>query len=221
MGMSQDARIEYHLRELEIARNPASPDHVMPVITERDRAILDLGCGIGQTLLVAGGRDDGRLLVGLDPDQQALAYGRERFEHLNFVNGAAESLPFQSGLFDLVISRVALPYTDLPLALSEIARVLKPGGRVWLTLHSWSLATRFLSEAVRNFQPKRAALSGYVIANGVCFHLFGRVFRCPVDGRYESFQTEGGMTRALKQAGFGNISARNERHFLITAEKTT
>ncbi len=219
MALSQE-RIDYHLHELEIAENPQSPDYVMPAFAEEDRAILDLGCGIGQTLLVAGRSNSGKMLVGLDPDLDSVAYGSGKYPHLSFVNGAGESLPFQSESFDLVISRVALPYTDIRRTLREVRRVLKPSGKVWLTLHPLPMALAYLKKAVLNFEIKRVVLGIYVLANGALFHFLGRQFRFPVDRRQETFQTEAGMTREMRNAGFGNIAIQRNRHFLVTARKT-
>ena len=44
------------------------------------------------------------------------------------MHAGAEDLPFWNGAFDLVISRVALPYTMLGASLPEIARVLADDG---------------------------------------------------------------------------------------------
>ena len=43
--------LEYHLLELEIARSPDDPRCVMPELRPSYRAVLDVGCGAGQTLL--------------------------------------------------------------------------------------------------------------------------------------------------------------------------
>lgn len=219
MALSQE-RIDYHLHELEIAQNPQSPDYLMPAFTDEDRTILDLGCGIGQTLLVAGSSNTGKVLVGLDPDFDSVSYGNGRYPHLSFVNGTGESLPFQSGSFDLVISRVALPYTHIRTTLAEIRRVLKPSGKVWVTLHPLSMALTYLKNALLNFELKRVVLGSYVLLNGALFHLFGRQFRFPVDRRYETFQTESAMAREMRNAGFENIAIKRNRHFLVTARKT-
>jgi SAM-dependent methyltransferase len=221
MTASQEARIDYHLRELEIARNPECPDRVMPAFAEEDRVILDLGCGIGQTLLVSSGAADGRTLVGLDPDLGCLAYGHRQYSHLRFVNGSGENLPFASGTFDLVVSRVVLPYTHIRATLREIGRVLKTSGKVWLTLHPLSMALDYLGNAARSAELKRVVLGSYVLVNGALLHFFGRQFRFPVDGRYETFQTESGMKRDMKIAGFENVAIRRGRHFLVTGRKAS
>src|SRR5437660_9819164 len=139
--MSKDSRITYHLKELEIARNPNSPNHAMPSFSENDRAILDIGCGIGQTL-VASSLENGKLLVGIDIDLDSLIYGQRQFGYINCVNGTAECLPFQSECFDFVISRVTLYSTNIPKSLKEVRRVLKKDGRVWFTLHPFSKLLR-------------------------------------------------------------------------------
>lgn len=216
--MSINSRITYHLRELEIARNQESPYHVMPRFSETDQAILDIGCGIGQTF-VASSLENGKLLVGLDIDLDSLLYGQSQFAYINYVNGTAECLPFQSDSFDFVISRVTLPLTNIPKSLMEVRRVLKETGRVWFTLHSFSITLKQLKNSVLKFQIKDIIFRIYVIANGILFHLFQKQFAFPVNNRYESFQTESGITKVLKNAGFRNLAIQKGTHFTVTAQK--
>lgn len=49
---------------------------------------------------------------------------------------AAEALPFPDDTFDLVVSQYGFEYADQPIATREVARVLKPGGRVALVMHA-------------------------------------------------------------------------------------
>lgn len=190
----------------------------MPEFSQADQAILDIGCGIGQTFVGASLGDD-RLLVGLDIDIESLSWGSREFPHIKFVHGIAERLPFPDKSFDLVISRVSLPYTDIPRSLAEIERVLKENGRVWFTLHSFSKAIEELRDAIRNFAIKEILNRCYVIANGLCFHFFGYQFRFPFDKRTESFQTESAMRKCLRRAGFTDICLKRGRHFVCTASK--
>jgi len=235
--MSKDSRITYHLKELEIARNPNSPGHAMPSFSENDTAILDIGCGIGQTL-VASSLENCKLLVGVDIELDSLVYGQRQFGYINFINGTAECLPFQSESFDLVISRVSLPYTNIPKSLKEIRRVLKKDGRVWFTLHPFSkllksfikrmlklltLQSESVSERKNVSISKSVAFYTYVIVNGLYFHIFGKQFAFPVYGKlygkYESFQTESGIIKALENAGFRNPTIqRGKRIFAVTAQ---
>ena len=213
-----DSQIEYHLRELEVALDPASPGHVLPDFRQDDRSILDIGCGIGQSLIVSG--DDPECLrVGIDVDMRSLAYGHRHYSHVSYVLASAEALPFRSEAFDLVMSRVALPYTDLRASLSEIARVSAPGGRIWLSLHSFKRVARHLLGSIRAGAWKDVLFRLYAISNGAAFHFFGLQFRFPWKSRCESFQTRSGFARTLRRLGFIDICFQQDRHFLCTAKK--
>ncbi|HSN75228.1 MAG TPA: class I SAM-dependent methyltransferase, partial [Anaerolineae bacterium] len=155
---------DYHLRELAIAQSPADPRHVMPAILPRHRRILDIGCGAGQTF-IASDLAPGVQAAGLDVDFEALLLGRELTQRVCFVAGQAEHLPFPDARFDLVLSRVTLPLTDLPAAVREIGRVTAPGGDLWLVLHSLDKTLRDLRESLRSGQWKRALYRSSVLAN--------------------------------------------------------
>jgi ubiquinone/menaquinone biosynthesis C-methylase UbiE len=207
----------YHLGELAIARDPRSPSHVLPVFGDADRTILDIGCGAGQSLIAAE-LDDGRTAVGVDVDREALALGRTLTEAVQFVAAPAERLPFGERRFDLVISRVALPYTDIPRAVAEIARVLRPGGRCWLLLHPPAFALRELAAAVAHGRVRSIVYQVYVLANGLALELLGRQFAYPLRrARFESVQTTRGMRRSLGRAGFERIEVERGRFFVVTA----
>lgn len=216
--MTETTAVAYHLRELAIALDPDSPHHAMPQLVAGDRAILDIGCGIGQTL-VACGRNPGRQLVGLDIDHDCLAYGRQHFGHIQFVHGTAEQLPFREGAFDLVVSRVALPYSDIRRSLQEIARVLGDDGRVWLSLHSFATTWTEFKRSLGRCDYKDVLFRTYVAANGLLLHCLGRQFRFPRNRRCESFQTSGGMRRCLEKAGFTDIQIWRGEHFICAARK--
>src|SRR6185436_4815703 len=99
----------YHSLELRIALNPADPRRVMPPVRDEYRSVLDIGCGAGQTLLGAGFKP-GTRRIGVDYDYQALRIGKQFDPSLCLVHACGEALPLNSNAFDLVISRVALPY---------------------------------------------------------------------------------------------------------------
>lgn len=216
----KDSNINYHLGELEIARDRTSPFRIMPQFSENDHAILDIGCGIGQTFAALEELKGRSRLVGLDIDMESLAYGRDHFNFIKYTNGAAEYLPFKNNAFDAVICRVSLPYTNIPKALVEIRRVLKDDREVWFTLHSLSMELRQLRNSIRSLRLRRVIFGIYVIVNGLIFHFFGKQFSFPTTNRCASFQTESGMIRALNRTGYTNaMSERKGIHFIVTAKK--
>jgi len=212
------SEIAYHLGELEIARNVDDARHILPELPEAFESVLDLGCGIGQTLIACNLPPE-TFACGVDIDEEALAYGRKLANHISFVRASGEHLPFADGSFDVVISRVTLPNMHVPNALREISRALKPGGRVWLTLYPMTWVLHRACESLKTGNLKNFAYQFYVTANSVFFHLTGRQFRFPFSRRCESFQTVRGVTRAMKEAGFEKVRAEQNRFFIVTACK--
>jgi ubiquinone/menaquinone biosynthesis C-methylase UbiE len=212
------SEIAYHLGELDIARNVDDARRILPELPETFESILDLGCGIGQTL-IACNLPPKTFACGVDVNEEALAYGRKIADHISFVRASGEHLPFADGSFDVVISRVTLPHMHVPKALREISRALKPGGRVWLTLYPMSWILRRAGESLMAGNLKNFAYQFYVMTNGAFFHLTGRQFRFPFNRRCESFQTVKGVIRAMKEAGFENVRTEQNRFFIVTASK--
>ncbi len=98
--------------------------------------VLDIGTGTGAlALAIARQLDEGRL-VGIDPTVEMLRRAQENAERLGlagrveFRRAAAEALPFPDASFDVVVSSLTLHHTQVLPSLCEIARVLKPGGRL-------------------------------------------------------------------------------------------
>ncbi len=105
----------------------------------QDCALLDVGTGPGQLLLeVAGRRPDLRLLgVDLSPDMIRMAQRRARAagmgDRIDFRVGAAETLPLPDGSVDVVVSTLsAHHWADVSGAVAQQARVLTPGGDLWV-----------------------------------------------------------------------------------------
>lgn len=100
--------------------------------------VLDVGCGTG-TLALEALRIVGRAgrVAGIDPSPQQIARARAKAarHHMGaeFQVGAIERLPFPNETFDVVFSTLMmhhLPGTLKREGMAEIARVLKPGGRL-------------------------------------------------------------------------------------------
>lgn len=214
-----DDTIAYHLAELEVARAVGDPRRVMPDVPSTARAVLDVGCGAGQTLMALD-LEPGRVLrCGVDVDRAAVAFGRTLDAELSLACAAGEALPFADGSFDFVACRVALPYMDVRRATAEMARVLRPGGQVWLVLHPVRFAVDGLVRHLRSGQPKGVLFQLYVLANGLALHTARRQFRFPLGARaIESVQTRRGIRAALEAAGFERVRIERDRFFVVTAQ---
>ncbi|MGI8476176.1 MAG: class I SAM-dependent methyltransferase, partial [Thermomicrobiales bacterium] len=97
--------------------------------------VLDCGCGYGFTLHVLQALTGARL-VGLDLGLDRLRAARERLGgRIAYVRGSAMDLPFADGTFYKIVSSEVLEHLpDDRLAISEMARVLKPGGTLAITV---------------------------------------------------------------------------------------
>ena len=99
--------------------------------------ILDAGCGGGGMPLSLA--EEAQLVVGIDPVERfpdaGVVLGRERsLRNLHFALADGMYLPFRDGTFDVVLSHAVIEHVaDAPLYLRECARVLAPGGRLYLS----------------------------------------------------------------------------------------
>jgi len=105
-------------------------DMILRAAGERVRGrVLENGCGVG--MYAARLNESGGTVTGLEYD---LPRAREALARAaRVVNAAGEGLPFPSGHFDLVLSHEVIEHVlDDRRAVAEIARVLRPGGRLVL-----------------------------------------------------------------------------------------
>jgi SAM-dependent methyltransferase len=212
------ALVEYHRNELAIALDRSNAARAMPpIVPARHKRILDVGCGMGQTL-IASKLPGNTEAYGVDCDSEAIKAGRLLAPaNVKLLCAPGEDLPFETAYFDLVFSRVALPYMDINKALREICRVLKPGGDFWLTLHHASV---FFSRAKRSVwagDVKSTAGCAYVLLNGILFNYLG--VQLSFLGRKETFQTVGGILRATKRAGLMCPAICRDAHFIVQGQK--
>jgi ubiquinone/menaquinone biosynthesis C-methylase UbiE len=96
--------------------------------------VLDMGCGAGHASFAVAPYAKEVVAYDIAPQMLATVDGAARdrgLANIRTQQGAAETLPFADASFDWVISRMsAHHWHDVPLALAEVRRVLKPGGRV-------------------------------------------------------------------------------------------
>ncbi len=107
-------------------------------IRETDR-VLDIGCGTGQTTLLAAREAVSGHVVGVDLSQRLLERARaeaarDGLGNIEFIQGDAQVYPFPAASFDVTISRAALMlFVDLAEGFANIARSLRSGGRIAFT----------------------------------------------------------------------------------------
>jgi demethylmenaquinone methyltransferase / 2-methoxy-6-polyprenyl-1,4-benzoquinol methylase len=109
-------------------------DEIAPVAGQR---ILDVATGTGMVAAELLARDRGCTVVGLDQSAEMLARARARFDagpdskRVELLAGQAERLPFGDATFGALTFTYLLRYVDDPPAtMRELARVLRPGGRI-------------------------------------------------------------------------------------------
>lgn len=101
----------------------------------REERVLDVACGTGVAArLAAEATGSTGSIAGIDVNPAMVDVARAtgaRGSEIAWHEGAAESLPFEEGAFDVVVSSLGLQFfSDTATALREMARVLTPGGRI-------------------------------------------------------------------------------------------
>ncbi len=97
-------------------------------------AVLDVGCGCGAATFAAARR--ARLAMGADLSEPLVEIAVDRaraaaLDNVEFVAADAQTHDFGSGAFDVVISQFGLMFfDDPPSAFANLARVLRPEGRI-------------------------------------------------------------------------------------------
>jgi SAM-dependent methyltransferase len=109
--------------------DPEYEEQIIPLAREwlaGATSVLDVGCGEGQIArLVVAAR-----VVGIDPTWAQLEVARTRGGGPAYARGGAAALPVASGAFDAVVACLVFEHIrEVDIAIAEVARVLKPGGR--------------------------------------------------------------------------------------------
>lgn len=110
--------------------------------------VLDVACGVGQWSIALGLHNDE--VHGIDRVEERLAVGEliarnHGRTNIHFTHGDAEALPYADDWFDAIFSYSTLIYLAPEIALAEFCRVLKPGGRLYISANGlgWSLWLMF------------------------------------------------------------------------------
>jgi ubiquinone/menaquinone biosynthesis C-methylase UbiE len=101
----------------------------------RGKYLLDVGCGLGGKTVAyaeAGAEVTGTDLLEKNVEQSG-AYAKMKGARAAFFVGDAAALPLREGAFDTVVANDAMEHFAEPEeALREMARVVKPGGAIWI-----------------------------------------------------------------------------------------
>jgi ubiquinone/menaquinone biosynthesis C-methylase UbiE len=112
--------------------------HLSHIVGGAEGRVLEIGAGTGHSFRYY---EKAREVVATEPDPLMLAQARKRLEelgltHVELRQHVAEDLPFEDGSFDHVVSVFVLcTVRDPRSALSQVRRVLKPGGTLRFVEH--------------------------------------------------------------------------------------
>ncbi len=175
------------------------------------RGWLDVACGTGALLEAMHDRCAPAALAGIDRSSGYLDYARRRLPpaaarlHL----GDAERLPFRSGLFDVVVSGLALNFMDAPAALAEQRRVAARGGIVGA--YVWDYAGGF--ELVRRFWDAAGGVDAEATRHDPC----RRFSICNAEALADCFAT----SSSPRRQGDSSTGSRNSRPSTRTGARST
>src|ERR1051325_1445326 len=117
---------------MERGHRPVGEQAIARMRVEANSRVLDVGCGLGWAArLLADYAFDGRV-TGIDISDEMVELACESsagYKNVDFKVASAEQLPFETSEFTHAFSMESLYYyRNIPKALSEIHRVMKPGG---------------------------------------------------------------------------------------------
>ncbi len=146
------------------AARPGYPDEALTVL----RDLVGIGVGTAVVDLAAGTGKLTRRLVELGASVTAVEPVAAMRTQLASVlpevvamDGTAEEIPVADGSADVVTVAQAFHWFDAPVALSEIARVLRPGGRLALLWNERDEATPWVAEMSRLIRWHERTVSRY------------------------------------------------------------
>lgn len=174
---------------------------VKKVGTNPGQMIIDLAGGTGDVAIGLSG--PGREVVVCDPSPAMMAMGRSRkgAQHLSFVEGTAERMPFPDNSADIVTIAFGLRnVTRLSQALEEILRVLKPGGRFLCLEFSrpWALVRPFYDAYSFHVIPR---LGAWVAKEPAAYTYLVESIR--------AFPDQRSLAGHISNAGFSGVEWRN------------
>ena len=186
---------------------------LQPLLRKNDR-VMDLGCGNGRlresldrAIIPAGN------YFGFDLSQALLAVARKKNPNDHFFQGNfAQKIPFGADNFD-VIAGVAsfhhlLTETEQLRCLQELRRILKPGGKIFLT--TWKIPQKHLLPNLRRTDFWRSGFKNYLVPFGKAKH-----------PRYYRLVSGKKLAQLLQKSGFKvhHASLERKKNWVVIGEK--
>lgn len=163
----------------------------------RGAAVLDVGCGTGEHLKRA--LRHGLEAAGVEPAPAMLAAARRDVPKARIEQGVATQLPFNDNEFDAVIMIEVLRYldrSDIEQALREARRVLRPGGKLLVTLvNRWASDGFYIHQRLRQLLKR----SSFNETNPFClFHTPRSAERMLEGAGFTRVRTEGRLLGLIR-----------------------
>ena len=137
MGFYHD-RIVPHLVNLSMRNSRLAP-YRQRVISHAEGRVLEIGVGSGANLPLYS--DRAKEVLGVEPHPRLLNMASTKQAHVptKLIEGSAESIPLEDSSVDTVVTTWTLcTIPDVAKALTEMKRVLKPGGQLLFVEHGLS-----------------------------------------------------------------------------------
>ena len=182
---------------------------VAPLAGER---ILDVAAGTGTSSMALA--RSGAEVIALDFSAGMVAEGRRKHKKLEFIEGDAQQLPFPDNHFDAVsISFGLRNVKDPKLALAEMYRVLKPGGRVVVCEFSKPPIAIFRAGYYTYLQHVMPLVADRVSSNPAAYtYLAQSIKEWPAQGELSHWIRGVGFTRVAYRNLTGGIVALHRGH---------
>jgi demethylmenaquinone methyltransferase/2-methoxy-6-polyprenyl-1,4-benzoquinol methylase len=169
---------------------------------ERPQQVLDVACGTGDFVTAVLKASPTSRVIGLDFSEAMLTLARKKVAKAVFVQGDVMALPFEDKRFDVVTVGFGLRnFVDIPRALAQMARVLKPGGCL-IILEATRPGTRLKQGLFKAYQKSVAPLVGWLTGHpGAYCYLMRSMQAMPSSSELEALLTAAGFT-AIRKTGF-------------------